>query len=330
MTAPPPESRTLNNTPIDSAYHAPVLASEVLHLLGRARRVLDGTLGGGGHSLALLEAGVERVIGIDRDPDALASAGRRLAVYAAQGRFAAYLGSFFSLDDAAELSNERFDGILLDLGISSHQVDEPERGFTFREGAPLDMRMGGESSNAPTAAELLNSADEKELFRILREYGDEPRAGRLAREIVRRRSTRPFATSDDLVGAIRGVLGPRSGPGEFARIFQGMRIAVNDELGGLERALPVLRDRLLPGGILAVIAYHSGEDRLVKHAFREWSARCVCPPKQMVCTCRGRAYGNLLTRRPIKPGEEELARNARARSARLRAFQTDVSWRDDA
>jgi 16S rRNA (cytosine1402-N4)-methyltransferase len=189
--------------------------------------------------------------------------------------------------------------------------------------------MSGHSSVDATAAELLNTASERELHRIFREYGDEPRAGRLAREVVRRRGTRPLATSDDLVGAIRGALGPRTGPGDFARIFQGVRIAVNDELAGLERALPSLLGFLLPGGVMAVIAYHSGEDRLVKHAFREWSAACVCPPKQMVCTCRGRALGDLLTRRAIKPTDEEIERNPRARSAHLRAFKKDVAWRSD-
>jgi 16S rRNA (cytosine1402-N4)-methyltransferase len=138
---------------------------------------------------------------------------------------------------------------------------------------------------------------------------------------VRRRRTRPFATSDDLVGAIRGALGPRSGPPDFARIFQGVRIAVNDELGGLDRALPRLRELLRPGGTLAVIAYHSGEDRRVKLALREWSAACVCPPRQPVCTCRGRALGRLLVRKAITPAADELARNPRSRSAKLRAWQ---------
>ena len=156
----------------------------------------------------------------------------------------------------------------------------------------------------------------------MRRYADEPRAPRLAREIVRRRSNRPMATSDDLVGAIRGALGPRSGPGDFARIFQAIRIAVNDELRGLERALPALRDRLEPGGTFVVIAYHSGEDRIVKDAFREWSRDCICPPRQPFCTCRGRALGELVTRKAESASEEEAARNPRARSARLRAWRS--------
>ena len=302
----------------DSAYHAPVLAAEVLELLRDARTVLDGTLGGGGHSAALLEAGA-RVVGVDRDPEALAAARARLAGYERDGRFTAVQGNYADVNEIGALAGLRFDGILLDLGISSHQIDDLARGFSFREGAPLDMRMGADA--AGDAADFLNDADERELARVFREYGDEPRAGRLAREVVRRRANRPFVTSDDLVGAIRGALGPRTGPGDFARLFQAVRIAVNDELAGLERALPALRDRLEPGGVLAVIAYHSGEDRLVKHAFQEWSRDCVCPPKQLVCTCRGRALGETLTRKPIAASEAETARNLRARSARLRAWR---------
>jgi 16S rRNA (cytosine1402-N4)-methyltransferase len=212
-----------------------------------------------------------------------------------------------------------FDGILLDLGISSHQIDETARGFSFRPGAPLDMRMG---HDAPAdAADLLNAEDEATLTAIFRDFGDEPKAVRLAHEIVRRRRTVPFATSDDLVGAIRAVLGARSGSADFARLFQAVRIAVNDELPGLARALPMLRDRLTAGGRFVVISYHSGEDRLVKHAFREWSADCVCPPRQPVCTCRGRPLGATLTRRALTATEDETIRNPRARSARLRAWQ---------
>lgn len=296
-----------------------MLASEVVELLRRARQVLDGTLGGGGHSLALLEAGVERVVGVDRDPDALVAAGARLHAYHEGGRFQAVQSNYASIDDQPALDGMTFDGILLDLGISSHQIDETERGFSFRPGARLDMRMG---TDVPAdAADILNDEDEETLTSIFKEFGDEPKAGRLAREIVRRRATRPFATSDDLVGAIRAVLGARSGAGEFARLFQAVRIVVNDELPGLARALPALRDRLTPGGRLAVISYHSGEDRIVKHAFREWSTACICPPKQPVCTCRGVALGETITRRALTASEDEIIRNPRARSARLRAWQ---------
>ena len=301
-----------------SEYHDPVLASEVVALLGGAgRRVLDGTLGGGGHSAALVASGAS-VVAVDRDPDAILAARGRLADAEREGHWVPVQANYASLPAHPAL-DAPFDGVLLDLGISSHQVDAAARGFSFREGAPLDMRMGEDAER--TAAEVLNEADERELFQLFKEYGDEPRAARLAREIGRRRETRPFETADDFVGAIRAVLGPRSGPGEFARLFQAVRIAVNDELRGLDRALPVLRDRLVPGGVLAVITYHSGEDRLVKHTFREWSLDCVCPPRHVFCTCRGRALGELVTRRPQLPGDEEIAHNPRARSAKLRAWR---------
>ena len=301
-----------------SEYHAPVLVAEIVALLSNARRVLDCTLGGGGHSLALLEHGAE-VDAIDRDPQAIAAARERLERYETLARFRAHLGNHADLDRIPALAGARFDGILLDLGISSHQIDDPGRGFSFREGAPLDMRMGEDAPQS--GAELLQSAGEAELAAIFRDYGDEKRAFRLAREVVRRRATRPFATSDDLVGAIRAVLGPRSGPADFARIFQAVRIAVNDELSGLERALPELRDRLAPSGVLAVIAYHSGEDRIVKHAMRDWSRDCICPPKQPMCNCRGRSLGELVHRRAVTASEQEQARNPRSRSARLRAWR---------
>jgi 16S rRNA (cytosine1402-N4)-methyltransferase len=306
-------------SPWDTGYHAPVLVHEIVRLFEGAATVLDGTLGGGGHSAALLAAGID-VVGVDRDPDALAAAGARLAPLAADRRFRAHLANYAQLDRVDALADIRFGGILLDLGISSHQIDDAERGFTFREGAPLDMRMGDDA--AGSAADLLNGSDERELARIFREYADEPRAGRLAREVVHRRGHARLATSDDLVRAIRGALGPRSGPGDFARIFQGVRIAVNDELAGVARALPDLRDRLEPGGTLAVIAYHSGEDRLVKHAFREWSAACVCPPEVPRCSCRGRPLGETLTRKAVSASAEETAHNPRARSARLRAWRS--------
>ncbi|MEO6444706.1 MAG: 16S rRNA (cytosine(1402)-N(4))-methyltransferase RsmH [Gemmatimonadaceae bacterium] len=303
----------------DSGYHAPVLAREVAELLGTAEDVLDGTLGGGGHTLALLERGV-RVTGVDRDPRAIGEARERLAAFGADGRFTAHQCNYGDLDAVAALRDARFDGILLDLGVSSHQLDDETRGFTFRPGALLDMRMGEDAVS--TAADFLNTAPESELAWVFREYGDERKAPRLAREVTRRRATRPFVTSDDFVGAIRGALGPTSGAPEFARLFQAVRIAINDELKGLERALPMLRDHLVPGGTLVVIAYHSGEDRLVKHAFREWSAECICPPKHPVCTCRGHALGTLLTRRSRTAASDELATNPRARSARLRAWRS--------
>jgi 16S rRNA (cytosine1402-N4)-methyltransferase len=301
----------------DSAYHAPVLVDEVVKLFSDSKTILDCTLGGGGHSAALLALGAH-VTAIDRDPQAVAAARERLATFEAAGRFRIILGNFAEVDRLLPHESQKFDGILADLGISSHQIDSESRGFSFREGAPLDMRMG---TGGESAADLLNNSSEEELIQILRDFGDEPRARRMAREIVRRRDREPFATSDHLVNAIRGALGPRSGQGDFARIFQAFRIAVNAELESLERALPVLRDRLAPNGVMAIISYHSGEDRIAKHAMREWSRACVCPPAQLQCTCGGVAQGSLMNRKAITASPAEVERNPRARSAHLRAWR---------
>ena len=298
-----------------SSFHLPVLLGPIVEAAAGARRAVDATLGGGGHAEALRGAGIE-ILGIDRDPDAIAFSRARLGSEGIR-----YLQAAYDSPEALEaVSAFHPEFVLLDLGVSSRQLDETGRGFTFRPGAPLDMRMEGQGA---TAADLLNRADGEALERMFAEYGDERRARRLAREIVRRRERTPFAVSDDLVNAIRATLGPRSGPSEFARLFQAVRIAVNDELRGLSRALPAFRNALEPGGRLGVITYHSGEDRLVKLAFREWASTCVCPPHLPVCTCRGRALGRLEPRKPIVPTDEEIASNPRARSARLRIFRVD-------
>lgn len=293
------------------------MVAEVLAALHGAGTFLDCTLGGGGHSLALLEAGAS-VIGIDRDAYAIAEATARLQRFVDLGRFRVVQGDFTRIDELPELHNESFDGVLADLGVSSSQIDRDERGFSFRPGVTLDMRM---SASGDSAADLLNGATVEQLTRIFRDYGDEPRARRLATEVVRRRGTRDFVTADDLVGAIRGAFGANAGPPEFARLFQAIRIAVNDELNGLERALPLLRDMLRPGGCIAIIAYHSGEDRIVKHSMRDWSVACHCPPRQPLCTCSGVALGSLVTRKSVQAGANEVARNPRARSARLRSWR---------
>ncbi|MHB1298946.1 MAG: 16S rRNA (cytosine(1402)-N(4))-methyltransferase RsmH [Gemmatimonadaceae bacterium] len=301
-----------------SAWHAPVLVHEVCDALEGCPVVLDGTLGGGGHSEALLERG-HHVIGMDRDETALSTARARLAVFERDGRFEPVAGNHDAIDDVASLAGRQFDGVLLDLGVSSRQIDDDARGFSFREEVVLDMRMDGNAG--ATAAELLNELEEPELERIFREFGDEPRARRLAHEVVHRRARKPFAISDDLVGAIRATLGSRSGAPDFARLFQAVRIAVNDELDGLARGLVSLRERLTPGGVFAVIAYHSGEDRIVKHAFREWSTACTCPPRQPICTCDGVALGEAVTRKPVLATASEISANPRARSAHLRIWR---------
>jgi len=230
-----------------------------------------------------------------------------------------YLAASFAAAEArAAIAAERPDRILLDLGVSSAQLDDTSRGFTFRPGAVLDMRMT--PGSGPTAADLLNTWTETRLATVFAEYADEPRARALARCVVRRRERSAFRISDDFVNAVREVRGPRAGPAVFARLFQALRIAVNDELAQLAQALPALRDALVPGGRLAVISYHSGEDRVVKHAFREWARACVCPRGQPVCTCRGRPLGRVLTPRGIRPEADEVAANPRARSARFRSF----------
>ena len=303
----------------DDERHDSVLVDEVLaHLQPRDDGTwFDGTLGDGGHVAAILEAchGC-RVLAVDQDAEALERARERLAEYG--DRVDLRKASWDDILQGPAL--EVFQGALLDLGVRSAQLDRADRGFAFTQGAPLDMRMdphgGGES-----AADLLNEGSEERLKTVLHRYGEVPRAGRLARDIVRRRERRAFSTSDDLVAALQGSLGRSPRPREKARVFQALRMEVNDEEGALKRALPGLRDRLRSGGVLAVIAYHSVEDRIVKQAFREWSRTCVCPPGLPVCTCRGEALGTLETRKPVWPSEEEVERNPRARSARLRAWR---------
>ncbi len=274
----------------------------------------DGTVGGGGHAAAILSRGEEaRVIGVDRDVEALEVAGRNLAPYGA--RVELVRADFAT---AAAALHEPLAGALLDLGVSSRQIDETRRGFSFRRGAPLDMRM---SATGPTAADLLNESSEQELADVFYRYGEERRSRRLAAEVVRRRRVEPFVSADDLVAAMHRALGPRLTERDKARIFQALRIAVNEELEQLDRALPVLRAALAADGVLAVIAYHSLEDRRVKESFRDWSRACVCPPELPVCVCGGKASGETLTRRAVRPAASEVAANPRARSAKLRAWR---------
>ena len=297
-------------------YHVPVMVREVLTFLAPARGgvYFDGTLGGGGHTQAILEAGERaEVIGVDQDPEALAVAKARLSEYGGRVKFV-----HANFADAAEDGDERLAGALLDLGISSRHIDAAERGFSFRSGSPLDMRM---SSSGRTAADLLNMLDEEELADIFYYYGEERKSRRLARDVVHHRKSHPFRTSDDLLAAMERALGSRLEAQDKARIFQALRIAVNDELEVLERALPALRDRLEDDGVLVVLSYHSLEDRRVKDAFREWSRSCICPPEMPICQCRGKPLGKTLTKKPMLASDEELATNSRARSAKLRAWR---------
>lgn len=303
--------------------HTPVMVDEVLETLRpeRGGLFLDATVGGAGHTVRLLEASpAVRVIGLDQDPEAIEAARERLAGY--EGRVRLIQANFRDLD---RLPNEEeiqgLAGALMDLGVSSHQIDSTARGFSYRRGTSLRMRMGGTTGDREPAADFLNEANEEQLGRVFREYGDERRWRALAREVVRRRRIRPFSTSDDLVAALTTVLGRRATEREKAVVFQAVRIEVNDELGALEEGLAAIQRRLAAGGRLSVLSYHSLEDGIVKRTFREWSAACVCPPEIPVCRCRGAPLGRTITRRPLRPTAEEVERNPRARSARLRAWE---------
>lgn len=301
--------------------HTPVMPDEVLGWLRPecGGVFLDATVGGAGHAIRLLEAGsAVRVIGIDQDAEAIEAAKRRLA--SAGERVKLIRANFRDVARPEFAELDGLAGALMDLGVSSHQIDTQRRGFSFRPGTPLGMRMDGRARETGSAAELLNRADERELGRVFRD-GEERRWRTLSREVVRRRKIRPFSTSDDLVAALSAVLGRSAQEKQKARLFQALRIAVNDELAALSEGLEGIRGRLAPGGRLAVLSYHSLEDRLVKDAFRNWSADCRCPPGLPECRCRGRSLGQTLTRRPLRPSAGEVARNPRARSARLRVWE---------
>ena len=306
----------------ETFQHTPVMPEEVLEWLRPecGGVFLDATVGGAGHAIRLLEAGpAVRVIGIDQDAEAIEAAKRRLA--SAGERVTLIRANFRDAgrpEFAAELDG--LAGALMDLGVSSHQIDTQERGFSFRPGTPLRMRMDETTRRTRSAAELLNRADARELGRVFRD-GEERRWRVLSREVVRRRKIRPFSTSDDLVAVLSAVLGRPAQEKRKARLFQALRIAVNDELAALSEGLEGIRDCLVPGGRLAVLSYHSLEDRLVKDAFRDWSADCRCPPGLPECRCLGTSLGRTLTRRPLRPSAEEVSRNPRARSARLRAWE---------
>ena len=279
---------------------------------------LDGTVGGGGHSAILLDECTScRVIAVDRDPDALEVARTTLAPFGDRVRLVA--ARFDEALSSVRLS-EPLAGVLLDLGVSSHQLDSDQRGFAFRSGVDLDMRMDATQADSPSAARVLNSEPEEELARIFHEYGEEPRSRGLARAVVERRGATPFRTSDDLVAVLYRTLGRAPRAKEKARIFQALRIAVNEELTCLENSLEQFREAMAPDARMVVISYHSLEDRLVKNAFRDWSRSCVCPPGMPICTCRGEPLGSVLTRKAVRPSDVEVRRNPRARSARLRAW----------
>jgi len=302
-----------------STYHVPVMVDEVVGFLLSAGPgvFFDGTLGGGGHARALLEACPTcELIGVDRDPEAQAEGARTLAPF--QDRVRLIHARFDEGAAQVKASGERLAGALLDLGISSRQIDSTGRGFTHRDEAPLDMRM---SSDGETAADFLNTASESDLAHVFRTLGEFPRARALAQAVVQEREARPLATAGDLNAILASIhRGPLLAK-DKAPVYQALRIRVNAELEALERALPLLRDAIRPGGVLAVLSYHSLEDRMVKKAFVEWSTACHCPPRLPICQCGGVALGERVTRKAARPTEAEVKQNPRARSARLRVWR---------
>ena len=297
--------------------HQPVLYQEIIHALQprSSSKYVDATVGAGGHAAGILEASSPRgrLLGMDVDPHALEVAREQLAQFGP--RAILIQASYTTLQEQlAQLGWDSVDGILLDLGLSSMQLDTPERGFSFKADAPLDMRY--DPRQPVRAADLVNTLPEKELADLLYRYGEERRSRQVARAIVK---ARPIHTTHELARLVAGVVrGGRRGIHPATRTFQALRIAVNQELDALETVLPQAIASLNSGGILAVIAFHSLEDRIVKKFFRTESRDCICPPKQPICTCEHKASIKEITRRPIMPQESEIQKNPRARSARLR------------
>ncbi|MBP5728558.1 MAG: 16S rRNA (cytosine(1402)-N(4))-methyltransferase RsmH [Clostridia bacterium] len=305
--------------------HEPVLLNEVLEWMNvRPDGVYcDGTLGGGGHSGAILKAsgGTARLYGIDRDENDILAASERLKDYPG---FTAIRGNFHDAKKLLEEAGaEALDGALLDLGVSSPQLDTAERGFSYHEDAPLDMRM--DQRQTMTAADFLNTADEREIMEVIRDYGEEKWAARIARIICEHRNEKPFETTFDLVHAVDAAIPKavrRKDDGHPARrTFQAIRIAVNDELKPLEQALKDLTDCLKPGGRICVITFHSLEDRIVKRCFKTLENPCICPPKAPICTCGRKPVVKVLAGGAVAPTKEEIERNPRSRSAKLRVAE---------
>ena len=310
----------------ETVYHVPIMAEEVLSFLQPERGGLfvDGTLGGGGHAEAVLQRLPEdgRLIGIDRDEEALQSAGARLAPY--RDRFTAVHGNFFEMKALLQTRGIfRVNGILLDLGVSSHQLDEKERGFSYMADAPLDMRM--DRSASFSAYEVVNGYSAEALRRIFWEYGEEKFSGRVAQAIVRKREEAPVRTTLELAELIRSAI-----PAQYRRkeqqhparrCFQAIRIEVNHELDGLEEAIRQAHTLLVPGGRLVILTFHSLEDRIVKNVFRSLESPCTCPPSAPVCICGKKPTGTVLTRKPLVASEEEQKQNTRSTCCKLRAVE---------
>ena len=305
--------------------HAPVMPDECISNLDIKEDgiYVDGTIGGGGHSSLICSRLSEKgtLIGIDRDMDALDASRKRLSEFKCTKHFVQsnYSGIKRVLE---ELGISGIDGALLDLGVSSFQLDNPERGFSYMNDAPLDMRM--DQNSGFTAGDVVNTYSEKELAKIIRDYGEERWATRIAAFVVRRRKEKNIETTGELVQIIKNAIpasARRDGPHPAKRTFQAIRIEVNDELGQLKRAVTDFIDVLAPGGRLAIITFHSLEDRIVKEAFNKRANPCTCPPELPVCVCGKVADVKKITKKPVTPGDEETETNPRSRSAKLRVLE---------
>lgn len=305
--------------------HVSVLLRETIELLDIKPDglYLDGTLGGGGHSYEIARRLTKggRLIGIDRDDEAIAEAGRKLSPFADRVTIVRdnYLNFRKVLND---LNLEKPDGILLDLGVSSHQFDDADRGFSYRFDGPLDMRM--DRRDGKTAMDIVNGYSEQELYCIIRDYGEDRFAKNIAKQIVRQRNEAPIKTTFELVSVIKGAIPARmreKGGHPAKQTFQAIRIELNEELSILEKSLSRMIDALSPKGRIAVITFHSLEDRIVKEVFRKAENPCTCPPDFPVCVCGNKPKGRIVTRHPVSASEEENERNPRAHSAHLRVFE---------
>lgn len=305
--------------------HIPIMPTQVLELLAPERGgiFVDGTLGGGGHGELVLKALPEgsKLIGIDRDDDALAAATKRLAPYGE--KFMAVKGNFFDIKQIlAELGIPGIDGMLVDLGVSSYQLDNPERGFSYHNDAPLDMRM---DQNAPLSAwTVVNEYDERRITQILRDYGEEKWASRIASFIVRERQKKPLESTFELVELIKAAIpasARRDGGHPAKRTFQAIRVEVNGELDGLEQAIEDIVSCLNPGGRAVALTFQSLEDRIVKKTFQRLQNPCTCPPSAPICICGKKPSVKILTRKPLIADDEELEYNSRAKSAKLRGAE---------
>ena len=305
-------------------HHISVLLNECIDNLNiRPDGIyVDGTMGGGGHSLEIAKRlTTGRLICIDQDPNAHEAAGKRLAEYKDRITFVRdNFGNIKSILDS--LGIEKIDGMLLDIGVYSHQLDEAERGFSYQQDAPLDMRM---NPDRPFSAyDVVNGYDEDELDRVIFTYGEERWARRIAQFIVKEREAKPIETTGELVDIIKKAVpkgARKDGPHPAKRTFQAIRIEVNGELEVLQRAIDDVAARLAVGGRLCIITFHSLEDRIVKEAFRKQENPCICPPQFPVCVCGKKPLGRVITRKPILPSKEELEENPRSRSAKLRVLE---------